>query len=51
MSFDEWLSLSRQFALVLFFLLFVGIIFWAYRPKNKEHFEKEGRAIVDDHDP
>ncbi|MBF0183572.1 MAG: cbb3-type cytochrome c oxidase subunit 3 [Magnetococcales bacterium] len=50
MSFDEWYSLGKQFALVLFFLLFVGILFWAYRPKNKARFEQEARAILDDHD-
>ncbi|MBF0098423.1 MAG: cbb3-type cytochrome c oxidase subunit 3 [Magnetococcales bacterium] len=51
MSFDEWFALSRQVALVIFFLAFVGILFWAYRPKNKDRFEQEARAIIDDHDP
>lgn len=24
-------------------ILFVGIVFWAFRPKNKRRFEKDGK--------
>ncbi|MEO5330600.1 MAG: cbb3-type cytochrome c oxidase subunit 3 [Magnetococcus sp. YQC-5] len=50
MTTDEMLLFSRQFSLVLFFLLFVGIVLWAYWPKNKERFEKEARSILEEPD-
>ena len=50
MSFEEWLSFSRLFSMVLFFLLFVGIVIWAFWPANKPRFEREARTVLDDHD-
>jgi cbb3-type cytochrome oxidase subunit 3 len=50
MNADEMLLLSREFSLVLFFLLFVGILFWAFWPKNKERFDREARRILEDRD-
>ncbi|MBF0212151.1 MAG: cbb3-type cytochrome c oxidase subunit 3 [Magnetococcales bacterium] len=50
MDFDTLVSYSRQFGLVWFFLLFVGIVAWAYWPGNKKRFEKEGQKILEDGD-
>jgi cytochrome c oxidase cbb3-type subunit IV len=27
---------------------FIGIVFWAYRPRNKARFEQDGRMPFDD---
>lgn len=36
--------ISKQFALIYFFIIFCGILFWAFRGKNKDRFE-EGRHM------
>lgn len=41
-SFDFIHDLSRGFGVVYFMILFVGIVFWAYRPKNRKKFEEHG---------
>ncbi|MBF0370784.1 MAG: cbb3-type cytochrome c oxidase subunit 3 [Magnetococcales bacterium] len=50
MEFDEIFLLSKEIALVWFFLLFVAIVFWAFRPANKKRFEKMSRMALDDDD-
>lgn len=32
----------RPMWVVWLVILFVGIVFWAFRPKNKKRFEKDG---------
>jgi len=34
--------------LVWLIILFVGIVFWAYRPKNKKRFEEAARIPFKD---
>ncbi|MBF0611177.1 MAG: cbb3-type cytochrome c oxidase subunit 3 [Magnetococcales bacterium] len=52
MTFDDWISLSKQVSLVIFFVTFVGIVFWAFRPANRNRYEKIGRQLQDeDNDP
>ena len=34
--------------LVWLIILFVGIVFWAYRPKNKKRFEEDARIPFKD---
>lgn len=48
MNLDDLLLFSRIFPLVLFFLLFVGIVAWAFWPKNRERFDREARRILED---
>lgn len=50
MDFDTLVSYSKQFALVWFFLFFVGVLVWAFWPSNKKRFEDAGRMILDDND-
>lgn len=50
MEFNALVLFSKQFALVWFFLLFVGILIWAFWPGNKKKFEDAGRMILDDDD-
>jgi cytochrome c oxidase cbb3-type subunit 4 len=30
---------------------FVGIVWWAYRPASRSRFERDGRSILEDHEP
>ncbi|MBF0186838.1 MAG: cbb3-type cytochrome c oxidase subunit 3 [Magnetococcales bacterium] len=48
MDFDTLMLLSKEFALILFFLVFVGIVAYVYLPGNKNRFEKAGRMALDD---
>ncbi|MBF0380894.1 MAG: cbb3-type cytochrome c oxidase subunit 3 [Magnetococcales bacterium] len=41
-------SFSKQFSLIWFFLLFIGIVLWAYWPSHKKGFEEEGEKLLDD---
>ncbi|MBF0190758.1 MAG: cbb3-type cytochrome c oxidase subunit 3 [Magnetococcales bacterium] len=50
MDFDTLVAFSRQFGVVWFFLLFVGIVAWAFWPGNKKRFEKEGRRVLEEGD-
>lgn len=51
MEFNTIMSWSKQFALVLFFLFFVGVLFWVMRPGSKEGYERAGRMPLDDDPP
>lgn len=44
-DFTGWL---RQLWVVWLLLLFLGVIFWTFRPKNKEHFEQASRIPLED---
>lgn len=48
----DWLAanypLLKQIWVVWFLAVFVGIVFWAYRPSNKAALEVRGRIPLDD---
>ncbi|MBF0625216.1 MAG: cbb3-type cytochrome c oxidase subunit 3 [Magnetococcales bacterium] len=48
MEFETINRLAKEFALVWFFLLFVGIVLWAFWPGNRKRFEQAGRMALDD---
>lgn len=48
MVFNDLLVRSKEIALVLFFVVFVGIVLWAFWPGNRDRFEKEGKKILED---
>ncbi|MBF0193219.1 MAG: cbb3-type cytochrome c oxidase subunit 3 [Magnetococcales bacterium] len=48
MDFDTMISFSKQFSLIWFFLIFVGIVLWAYWPSHKKGFEEEGQRLLED---
>lgn len=50
MNFNEMMLLSKEISLVLFFLFFVGVLYWAFRPGNRKRFEDAGRMILKDDD-
>ncbi|MBF0310586.1 MAG: cbb3-type cytochrome c oxidase subunit 3 [Magnetococcales bacterium] len=45
-----WLF-SKQFALVWFFLIFVGVLLWVFWPSHRSRFEKAGESVLHDDDP
>ena len=45
------LTLLRSFVTVGSFLAFLGIVFWAYRGRNREYLEEQGRLVLDDESP
>ena len=38
----------RQLWVVWLMLLFLGVAFWAFRPKNKQRFEQAARIPLED---
>ena len=48
----DWLAAHyaglRSLWAVWFLILFVGIIAWAFWPRNKERLERQGRIPLDD---
>ncbi len=38
----------RSWWVVWLFIVFVGVVFWAYRPKNKKRFEEAARIPFKD---
>ncbi|MBF0427999.1 MAG: cbb3-type cytochrome c oxidase subunit 3 [Magnetococcales bacterium] len=48
MEFNALVQFTQQFALVWFFLLFCGILLWAFWPGNKKRFEREGQKILEE---
>jgi cytochrome c oxidase cbb3-type subunit 4 len=40
---SDIVSWARQAWVVWLLILFVGIVFWAFRPKNKDRFEDHGK--------
>lgn len=51
MSFEQMEMYSKIISLVIFFGVFVGVLYWAYRPGNKKRFEEDGRSILNDDEP
>lgn len=43
------LEVARSLWVVWLMLVFVGIAFWAFRPKNKKRFEDDAMIIFKDH--
>lgn len=44
-------EMARSAWVVWLMILFVGIVFWAFRPKNKDRFERDGKIpFADDED-
>ena len=48
MDFDSLLRLSKEFSLIWFFLVFVGIVIWAYWPANKKEFDDTAKRMLED---
>ena len=47
----DWAGLyetARSLWVVWLMLLFLGIVFWAFRPKNKKRFEDDARIPFKD---
>jgi cbb3-type cytochrome oxidase subunit 3 len=42
------LTLLRSLITVGSFLAFLGIVFWAYRGRNREYLETQARIVLDD---
>ena len=40
-------GLMHSIATVAAFLAFVGVVWWAYRPANRQRFENIGRAALE----
>ncbi len=41
----------HSIATVAAFIAFIGIVWWAYSPKNKKRFEEDAQLALDDKDP
>ncbi len=50
MDYESVRTFSTWFGLILFIALFAGVLFWAYRPKNKKKFEDYGSIPFRDED-
>jgi cbb3-type cytochrome oxidase subunit 3 len=47
---NEWMTLSHMIWTVVVFVVFLGIIGWAWSGQNKEAFDKAAREPLDDSD-
>ena len=45
MDMTTLVELARSLWVVWLMAVFLGIVFWAYRPKNKERFEEDANII------
>ena len=45
MDMTTLVELARSLWVVWLMAVFLGIVFWAYRPKNKERFEEDAKII------
>ena len=48
MTLEGFFEFVRSFWVVWLMGLFVGIVIWAYRPKNRTQMERHGRIPLDD---
>lgn len=48
MDLAELYETVRSLWVVWLMLLFLGIVFWAFRPKNKKRFEEDARIPFKD---
>jgi cytochrome c oxidase cbb3-type subunit 4 len=51
MDFDTLYRFSKEFSLIWFFLLFIGVLGWVYWPGRKKGYEEAGRMALDDDEP
>ncbi len=42
------INIVREVATVVSFLTFLGILFYAVHPKNKQRFEEQARSVLED---
>jgi len=47
MTYETVAKFVQQAGAVYFFLMFAGVLVYAFWPKNKEKFEKAARAALD----
>jgi cytochrome c oxidase cbb3-type subunit 4 len=45
---SEFMQTLRSLWLLWLIILFVGIVWWAYRPKHKKRFEEDARIPFKD---
>jgi cytochrome c oxidase cbb3-type subunit 4 len=45
MDMTALVELARSLWVVWLMAVFLGIVFWAYRPKNKKRFEEDANII------
>jgi len=50
MTFEAARLFSSWFGLILFMALFAVVVFWAFRPKNKQKLESYGSIPLRDDD-
>ena len=48
MDFETLLRFSKEFSLVWFFLVFIGVVAWAYWPSHQDEFNKVALRLLDD---
>ena len=46
--FEQMHLLSKEFALIWFFVLFVVLVLWVYRPGSKQEYDEAARRILDE---
>ncbi len=42
------INLIRTLVTLVSFLIFLAIVFWAYRPANRNRFEADGQIVFDE---
>jgi cytochrome c oxidase cbb3-type subunit 4 len=47
----ELLNDLRVLVTVLSLLSFLGIVFWAYRPKSQPDFERAAQSVLEEEEP
>ena len=50
MDLIEISEMAKSGWVVWLMILFVGIVFWAFRPKNKQRFEEDAKIIFKEDD-
>ena len=45
------INLIRIAVTIAVFCAFLGIVWWAYSPSRRSRFERDGRSILEDHEP
>ncbi|MGB0682695.1 MAG: cbb3-type cytochrome oxidase subunit 3 [Magnetovibrionaceae bacterium] len=50
MGLEELYAYARQLWVVWLMILFGGIVWWAFRPKNKQKFEEQANIPFKDDD-
>ncbi|MFN7277802.1 MAG: cbb3-type cytochrome oxidase subunit 3 [Betaproteobacteria bacterium] len=48
---EEAVNMIRAGMTVVMFLVFVGIVWWAYGPARRRRFEEDARIALDDDQP